>query len=214
MFAVNMVSRFMQNPTKQHSGAAKRILKYIAGTLGFGIWYTCSTKFKLQGYSDSDWASSLDNRRSTSRSVFTLGTSAITWYSKIQEIVALSTVEAEYVTTTSSTCQAIQLRRILSDFGLEQREATVIHCDNKSAIAIAKNPIQHGRMKHIELRFHFIRNLISDGSIDLNYCKTDDQVTDIMTKVLPVNKHMSFRSSLGVCSFQTWGSVEELGATG
>ena len=90
----------------------------------------------------------------------------------------------------------------------------MIHCDNKSAIAIARNPIHHGRTKHIELRFHFIRNLISDGSIDLNYCKIDDQVTNIVTKAFPINKHMSFRSSLGVCSFQTRGSVEELGAAG
>lgn len=107
MFAINMMSRFMQNPTKQHSGPAKRILKYIAGTLEFGVWYTCSTKFKLQGYSDSDWVSSLDDKKSTSRSVFTLSTNAITWYSKKQEIITLLTAEAEYITATSLACQAI-----------------------------------------------------------------------------------------------------------
>ena len=173
-FPVSIVSRFMQNVSKHHYGATKRILKYVAGTLQFGIWYTNTSGFKLQGYTDSDWASSLDDRRSTSGSVFTLGSGAITWNSKKQEIIALSTTKAEYVAATSSACQTIWLRRLIADFNQEQREATHIYCDNKSTISIARNPTHHGRTKHIDIRFHFIWNLISTSSIALIYCTTDD----------------------------------------
>lgn len=115
-FSVGIVSRFMNYPTRHHYGAAKRILRYIAGTLNFGIWYNQVSDFKLVGYTDSDWASSLDDRKSTSGNIFNLRSGAVTWSSKKQATTALSTSEAKYVAATSSACQAVWSRRLLADF--------------------------------------------------------------------------------------------------
>lgn len=145
VFSVGMVSRFMHSPTKHHLGAAKRILRYVAGTMDYGIWYSQVSIFKLFGFTDSDWAGSLDDRRSTSGNIFTLGSGAITWSSKKQATAALSYSGAKYVAAASSTCQALWLRRLLADFSQEQEGATDIFCDNKAAIAMTKNPVYHGR---------------------------------------------------------------------
>ncbi|KAG6433701.1 hypothetical protein SASPL_105316 [Salvia splendens] len=118
-FVVGMVSRFMHNPTRQHFGPAKRILRYVAGTQSFGIWYSNVAEFELVGFTDSDWAGSVDDRRSTSGFVFNLGSGAVTWSSKKQGVTTLSTAEAEYVDATSSACQGVWLRRLLADFEQE-----------------------------------------------------------------------------------------------
>jgi len=133
-FSVGVVSRFMQQPSKVHYGAAKRILRYIAGTLDYGIWYSNTNNFRLCGYTDSDYGSSLDDRRSVSANVFTLGSGAVTWSSKKQATTTLSTSEAEYIAATSATCQAVWLRRVLADLQQVQKGATEIFCDNKKTI--------------------------------------------------------------------------------
>lgn len=125
-FPVSMVSRYMHNPTRQHLGAAKRILRYVAGTLKFGIWYTRVLDFKLVGFIDSDWAGCLDDRKSTSGNFFTLGSGAITRSSKKQETVALSSSEAEYAAATATARQALFLQKLLSDFDVQQTEATLL----------------------------------------------------------------------------------------
>ena len=114
-FSVGVVSRFMSNPSKQHYGAAKRILRYIIGTLNYGIWYTQVRDFKLVGFTNSDWATSADDRRSTSGNMFGFGSSAVTWCSKKQSIITLSIAKAEYVAATTAACQCIWLRRMLCD---------------------------------------------------------------------------------------------------
>lgn len=207
-FSVGMVSRFMHNPSRQHFGAAKRLLRYIAGTQDFGIWYSNVADFKLIGFTDSDWAGSLDDRRSTSGYVFTFGSGAVSWSSKKQAVTALSTTEAEYVAAASSACQATWLRRLIADLDQEQNEATEILCDNSSAIAITKNPTMHGRTKHIDIRFHFIRDLVADGLITLKFCSTHEQMADIFTKSLTYDKHVKFRAQLGVCNYESRESVE------
>jgi len=118
-FFVGVISRFMQQPSKVHYGATKRVMRYIAGTLEYSIWYSKTSNFKLFGFTDSDWTSSIDDRRSVSVNVFTLGLGAITWSSKKQATPALSTSEAEYVAATSAACQAIWLRRVLTDLQQE-----------------------------------------------------------------------------------------------
>jgi hypothetical protein len=208
-FVVGVISRFMQQPSKVHYGAAKRVLRYIAGTLEYGIWYSKVPDFKLCGFTDSDWASSLDDRRSVSANVFTLGSGVVTWSSKKQATTALSTTEAEYIAAASAACQAVWLRRMLADLQQDQQGATEIFCDNKSTISIARNPAFHGRTKHIELRHHFIRELIAEGKITLKYCSTQEQLADILTKALSKEKFCYFRELLGVCSFESRGSVEE-----
>ncbi|KAL0551706.1 hypothetical protein IC582_010795 [Cucumis melo] len=114
-YSIGVISRFMRRPSRDHFGIAKRVMRYIAGTIEYGIWYSKVSDFKLCGFTDSDWASSLDDRRSVSANVFTLGLGVITWSSKKQAIVALSSSEAEYAATTSATCQTIWLRRMLTE---------------------------------------------------------------------------------------------------
>eukprot|EP00253_Pinus_taeda_P015362 PITA_15362 len=139
MYAVSLISRFMERPKEAHWQAAKRILRYVKGTKMFGILYNVSEHSDLVGYTDSDWAGSVDDRKSTSGYVFHMGSGAISLASKKQSIVALSTTEAEYVAATAAACQAVWIRRMLRSLGQEQAKATVIFCDNSSAIALSKN---------------------------------------------------------------------------
>ncbi|CAL5390436.1 unnamed protein product [Camellia sinensis] len=208
-FSVGMISRFMQHPSKLHFGAAKRVLRYIAGTMDYGIWYAKVFNFKLCGFTDSNWASSLDDRRSISANVFTLGSGVITWSSKKQATVALSSSEAEYVAATSAACQAIWLRRILAELQQRQEGATEIFCDNKTTIFMTKSPAFHSRTKHIDMRLHFIRDLVAKEEVTLKYCTTHEQLADILTKSLSKEKFFYFRAFLGVCNFESRGSVEE-----
>ena len=185
-------------------------MRYIAGALSYGLYYTQVEDCKLRGFTDSNWAGSVEDRRSTSGNMFSIGSATITWSPNWQEITALSTTEAEYISATSSACQVVWLRKLLSDIGQEQKGATDIYYDNKSAIALTKNPIQHWRTKHIDIRFHFIRNLVSDGSKAVKFCHTEDQVANIFTKVLSGKKHSYFRMKLGVCNFELRACVERI----
>ncbi|KAM1349822.1 hypothetical protein EV1_003832 [Malus domestica] len=198
MYAASLLSRFMHKPTCIHYGAAKRILRYIQGTLDFGIMYERNVKPKLYGFCDSDWGGSVDDLKSTSGYTFTLGTGVFSWASKKQKSVALSTAEAEYVSASIATSQVVWLRRIMQDFGEKQESATHILCDNKSAIAMSKNPVCHGKSKHIALKHHYIRGAVEDKEVDVVYCKTEDQVTDIFTKALPKDRFIYLRELLGV----------------
>ena len=148
------------------------ILRYVKGTKRFGILYIASEYSDLIGYTDSDWVGSVDDRKSTSGYVFHMGSGAISWASKKQSIVALSTAEAEYVAATAAACQAVWMRRMLRSLGQEQAKATVIFCDNSSAIALSKNSVFHKRTKHIDTRFHYIRELVNNGEIVLEHCRT------------------------------------------
>ncbi|XP_052478944.1 uncharacterized protein LOC105801393 [Gossypium raimondii] len=152
---------------------------------------------RLCGFTESDWASSLDDRRSVSANVFTLGSRVTTWSSKKQATAALSTSEAEYIAATSAACQAIWLRRVLADLQHEKKGATKIFCDNKATITMTKNPTFHGRKKHIGICYHFIRDLVAKEEITLEYCSTQDQLTDVPTKSLPKEKFCYFRALLG-----------------
>lgn len=154
--SVGIVSRFMEEPVHSYWKALKRILRYIQGTVSYGLFYSKAEDYKLVGYSDSDWCGDIDDRKSTSGYVFFMGDTAFTWFSKKQPIVTLSTCEAEYVAASGCVCHAIWLRNLLSKMELKQLGATVIHVDNKSAIELAKNPVNHERSKHIDVRFHFI----------------------------------------------------------
>ncbi|KAI5323652.1 hypothetical protein L3X38_032724 [Prunus dulcis] len=196
--AVSVVSRFMSDPSNHHFAAVKRILRYIQGTKGYGIRYTQEKKAHLVGYTDSDWAGAIDDRKSTSGHVFFLGSKVISWSSKKQSTVALSTTEAEYISATSAACEAVWIRRILADLRQEQNTPTKLYCDNMSTIAMTKNPVFHSRSKHIELRHHFIRKLVEDGEIELKFCGTDEQIADVFTKALPREKFYYFRERLNV----------------
>ncbi|KAK2989938.1 hypothetical protein RJ640_013862 [Escallonia rubra] len=187
LFGVGLISHYMEAPTVTHMKAAKRILHYFKGTIEFGLFYSPSNNFKLSAYCDSDWAGDLDDRKSTTGFVFYMGDTTFTGSSKKQPIVTLSTCEAEYVASTSCVCKAIWLRFLLRELHLPQKESTEIFVDNKSAIALAKNPVFHDRSKHINTRYHYIRECIIEKGVELKYVKSQDQVADIFTKPLKIH---------------------------
>lgn len=200
MYAVCLISRYMEKPTDVHLQAAKRILRYLKGTADLGIFYKKNVSDELIAYADSDYAGDVDDRKSASGYVFLLGTGAISWSSKKQPVVTLSTTEAEFFAAASCACQGVWLRRIIGNLGHSQDGCTTIFCDNTSTIKLSKNPIMHERSKHIDVRFHFLRELAKDGVIELVYYSTRDQVSDILTKPLKVDTFLKLRSLLGLCS--------------
>ncbi|KAK9750670.1 hypothetical protein RND81_02G212500 [Saponaria officinalis] len=202
MNAVSMVSRYMESPKETHLLAAKRILRYLRGTTDFGLFYCKGAKSELFGFCDSDYAGDLDDRKSTSGYAFMLGSATISWCSKKQPIVTLSTTEAEFVAAATCASQALWLRNILEELQFKQKYSTKLFCDNSSAIKLSKNPGFHGKCKHIDVRYHFLRNLSKEGVIDLVFCKSTDQVADIFTKPLTVDSFEKFRKLLGVCTMQ------------
>eukprot|EP00253_Pinus_taeda_P022162 PITA_22162 len=159
----------------------------------------------LVGFTDSDWAGGPDDRKSTAGYVFTLGSGPITWACKKQAAISLSSAEAEYRGAVEASKEALWLRQILSEFGFEQQHPTTLWCDNQSAIQLCKDPVQHQRSKHIELHMHFIRKLIHDHVLEVQYCSTDDQVADIFTKALTEAKFTKLRYMLGVQEVVTKG---------
>ncbi|GAU13723.1 hypothetical protein TSUD_348270 [Trifolium subterraneum] len=172
---------------------------YLKGSLDFGILYKTNCELTLEGWSDSDYAGDLDDRKSTSGYVFMIGSSPISWSSKKQAIVTLSTTEAEYVSAASCACQAIWLRRILEQLK-QPHGCTTIRCDNSSSIKLSKNSVMHGRCKHIDVRYHFLRDLVKENVIKLIHCNTQDQMADIMTKALKLDLFSDLRNRLGICS--------------
>ncbi|GAU37106.1 hypothetical protein TSUD_278930 [Trifolium subterraneum] len=203
-YSICLVARFMDRPTDIHVAAVKRIMRYLKGTLTDGIMYkhTSNKNIELVGWSDSDYAGDVNDRKSTSGYVFMLGTGAIAWSSKKQPIVTLSTTEAEYVAAAVCACQSIWLKAVLSHMKRPQNQAIVIHCDNSSSIKLSKNPVMHGRCKHIDVRFHFLRNLTKDGMVEMKHCKSQDQLVDIMTKPLKLESFLKLKEGLGMRSAQ------------
>ena len=210
-FAVSKVAKFCSDPDKCHWIAVKRILRYLNGTRDLGLLYAVSVEGQeCFGYSDSDWAGDLDDRKSTSGYIFMLCGAGISWRSKKQASVALSTAEAEYIALSGAVQEAIWLRQLTLELssGDVPKGATVIHEDNQSAISLAKNPQFHGRAKHIDIRHHFVREKVNDGTIELNYCRTDDMVADMLTKGLNTANFQRLRKMAGVTSIPTHFSLK------
>jgi hypothetical protein len=200
MYVNNLVSRFMESPKDSHWKMEKMILRYVAGTLNFCSWYTQYDDNHLSGYTDNDFAGSLDDRKITSGHVFHLGMNLISWASKKQPIVSISSTEVEYVIATSTSCQVEWLRRILNDMSHTEKEPTPIFCDNTSTIALSKNHVFHKKSKHIDTRFHFIRKLVNNGDIELQFCGSRNQLADIFTKPLGKSVFDFQRQHLGIIS--------------
>jgi hypothetical protein len=200
MYATSLVSRFMESPKDSHWKMEKRILRYVVGTLNFGLWYTKSDSNQLSGYTDSDFVGNLYDRKSTSGHAFHLGSNLISWASKKQPIVSISSAEAEYAAATSTACQAVWMRRILKDMSHIEKDPTPIFCDNTSAIALSKNHEFHKKNKHIDTRFHFIHELVNNGDIALQFCGSQDQLADIFTKPLGKSVFDFQRQHLGIIS--------------
>ena len=152
----------------------------------------------MKVYADADWAGDIDDRHSTSGNACIMANGAVSWMSKKQPVVALSTAEAEYVSLCFATQEAIWLRQLLTDIGQPPADATVIWEDNQAAISLAKNPVSHARTKHIDTRYHFIREEVQNGVIALKYIPTKQMVADILTKPLAKTLFMELRHALGL----------------
>ncbi|GAU29997.1 hypothetical protein TSUD_160820 [Trifolium subterraneum] len=197
-YSVCLIARYMDKPTEIHSAAAKRILRYLKGSISLGVLYKRGKNQELVGWTDSDYAGDSDDRKSTSGYVFKFGSSAISWSSKKQPIVTLSTTEAEFVVAASCACQAIWLKKVMNQLGQKQEKCTVVYCDNSSSIKLSKNPVMHGRCKHIDVRYYFLRDLVKDGILEMKHCSTIEQLADVMTKALKLETFCKFRQELGM----------------
>jgi hypothetical protein len=198
-FAMCILSQHSTAPGPAHLSALKRVYHYLSATKDFVLEFNGNTKDKqLVGYVDSDWASDPIDRKSVTGYVFLMNGAAISWGSKKQPTVALSSTEGEYMASAQSTREAVWLRQLLTDIGQKTSTPTTLFIDNQSAIAIARNPTFHARSKHIEVRHHFVREKLADNTINLEYIPTNDQVADILTKGLPVVKHDKFRTAMGL----------------
>ena len=202
-FPVGMVSRFMEKPTALHLSATKRILRYVKGTLSYGLVYTKSRgDYLLTGFSDRDFGGNIDDRKSTGGMAFYLNESLITWVLQKQHCVALSSCEAAFMAATAAACQGIWLQKLLSQVSEVLPGPVMLYIDNKSAIDLTKNPVFHGRSKHIDIRYHFIRECVEQGSIIVKHIKTEEQRADVLTKALHITKFEQMRKLLGVKDLQ------------
>ena len=185
--AVGVVSKFSSKSSEAHLTAVKRIYRYLKGSLDVTLKYKKSGDAQLIGYTDADYAGDLDDRHSISGNLFLMSGGPVSWFSKKQPIVTLSTAEAEYmyVALSTATQEATWIRQLLSDFHVPLEQATIIMEDNQGAICITRNPVTRTRTKHIDIRYHYIREALARGTINLQYCPTETMVADILTKPLP-----------------------------
>uniref|UniRef100_A0AAV1U725 Reverse transcriptase Ty1/copia-type domain-containing protein n=1 Tax=Peronospora matthiolae TaxID=2874970 RepID=A0AAV1U725_9STRA len=191
-FAVGYVSRFMENPQEEHWVAVKRIFRYLQGTKTHGICYKPSARIDFRGYSDADWAGDLTDRKSTSGYTFMLLGAPVSWGSKKQPSVSLSTTEAEYIALSLAIQEGKWIHRLLCEIVMaanEEGPELMIHEDNQSCIKMTKNPVNHGRAKHIDIKYHHIRDEVKRGEVKLKYCETAVMLADIMTKGLHGPRH-------------------------
>ncbi|CAM8887237.1 unnamed protein product [Rhodiola kirilowii] len=181
-----------------HLLQVKRIIKYVCRIIDFGVWYTEDTNPHLVGYCDVDWAGNTKDWKSTSGGCFFMGKNLVSWFSRKQNSISLSTAEAEYIAAGSCCTQLLWMKQMLSEYGVKQKEM-ILYCDNMSAISISKNPVQHSRTKHIDIRHHFIRELVEQKVVTPTHVTTDKQLADIFTKPLDAAQFETLRSSLGLC---------------
>ena len=188
-FAVQTLSQFSSRPSNTHWTAVKHVFRYLKGTTDVGITYSGNTNLELIGFSDADWAQSQADRRSVSGYAFKLADGTVSWSSKKQPTVALSTMEAEYIALSHAAKEAIWLRRLLTELGVISDSPTLVLTDNQSAIAFAHDNQFHARSKHIDIRHHFIRERIDSGDIEVRHCASEDNCADMLTKALAKPTH-------------------------
>lgn len=198
-FAVNLLSRFANNPGRAHWNALKHTLAYVKATLDYGITYFHHSSLHPFGYVDSDYAGDVDARRSTEGHIFFVGGGPVSWTSKRQETVALSTVEAEYMAFTRATQQAIWLDKFMCEIGLKQERPTNVFGDNTGAIANTQNNKNHRRTKHIDVKHHFIKETALMGMVAFPYVCSAENLADILTKSLPKDAVTYSCEEMGLC---------------
>ncbi|KAH9704464.1 Integrase catalytic domain-containing protein [Citrus sinensis] len=202
MFSVCLCARFQSCPKESHMLAVKRIFRYLIGTINLGLWYPRGTHIDLTCYSDADFAGYKVDRKSTSGTCHFLGHSLVSWFSKKQNSVALSTTEAEYIAAGSCCAQILWMKQTLRDYGIKLDQIPIL-CDNTSAINLSKNPIQHSRNKHTEIRHHFLRDHVQKGDVVIKFVSTENQLADIFTKPLSEEHFIKIRHELGMMNVES-----------
>ena len=202
-YAVGVLSQFMHDPRVVHQQAAHKVLAYLKSTIGMGLSYKRGESLGMQIYTDAEYAGSIDDRRSTSGYGCLVGGNLITWRSQKQNVVARSNAEAEFRAMAVVICEGIWVRSILQDLGVFEEKPILLCCDNESAISIAHDPVQHNRIKHIEVDRHFIKEKLEAGMFRSEYVSSLNQLADILTKGLPTSIFEKLRSNLGMSNIDS-----------
>nr|GEX60086.1 zinc finger, CCHC-type [Tanacetum cinerariifolium] len=197
-YSVGLLSRSMQEPREQHMKAIRQVLRYVQGTKDHGITYKHNGGNKIHGYSDSSYGVNTQEGKGTTGIIFYYGESPISWSTQKQTTVALSSCESEFIVATTATTQALWLKRLLSKLTQSQEEKVIIQVDNKSTIALMKNPVFHGRSKHIDTKYHFIRECVEREDIQVEFVSGEYQKADILTKALSKIKFLTMRQLIGL----------------
>jgi len=197
-YSVHILSRFMHEPRQPHMAAALRVVRYLKSAPGQGLLLHSNNSLHLRAFCDSDWAGCPVTRRSTTGYCVFLGNSLISWRTKRQKTVSLSSAEAEYRAMTGTCCELTWLRHLLTDLHMPISDPVTFHCDNQAALHIAKNPVFHKRTRHIEMDCHFIRDKILRGEIATQYVISSQQLADVFTKALGKKKFKQLMCKLGV----------------
>lgn len=196
-FSVNMVSQFLQQPTNEHFQAVKRLLRYVKGTLHFGISFNRGDS-SLVGYSDADWARCTETRRSTYGYSIFIGPNLVSWSAKKQPTVARSSCESEYRAMANTAAELVWVTQLLRELRFPQSARPLLFCDNNSVVFLTQNPVAHKRAKHIDIDYHFVRELVSSGKLSTRFIPSNLQIADIFTKSLARPLFTLFRSKLRV----------------
>jgi hypothetical protein len=200
MKEIGQVARFQATPKQSHVLAVKRIFRYLKGTKEFRLWYPKGKYLSLITYIDADWVGCIDDRRSTNGAMFYLGECLVSCLSKKKSSISLSTVEEEYIASTTCCTQVLWMKQTLTNIQVEYDEPIPIYCYNTSAINISKNPMMHSKMKHIPIKYHFLREQVAEKNIRVEYVGRKEQVVDIFTKPLRRESFEYLRQRLGVIS--------------
>ena len=210
-FSVNQLCQFMHSPTSAHWTAAKRVLRYLKGTIEHGLSFSHSS-LQLTAFCDSDWAGNPDDRRSTTGFGIFLGSCLVSWSAKKQMVVARSSTEAEYRAMAVTTADLYWIRMLLQDLHVPLASPPTLWCDNVGALALASNPVFHARTKHIEVDYHFIREKVANKDMSIWFISTGDQIADIFTKGLSTTRFSFLRAKLLVipCPISLRGAVKEI----
>jgi Reverse transcriptase (RNA-dependent DNA polymerase) len=200
-YAVGVASQFMHFRSKEHMDLVIRIVKYLKGSPGRGILFKSHGHLDIMGYLDADWPGSNTDRRSTSGYFTFVGGNLVTWKSKKQNVVALSSAKAEFRAMSKDICELLWLRKLLKELGYSSCKEISLFCDNKAAIAIAQNPIQHDRTKRIEIDQHFIKENLETKTINFPFVKSGQQLADILTKAVQSKSFREVLDKLGMFDF-------------
>ena len=196
-YVTNCLARHVTCPGPNHVATAKRVLRYLQGTKHYGITLgRCSEKL-IQGFCDANFANCEVSRRSTTGYVFTCYGSLVSWQTKLQTTVAVSTTEAEYMAASAAAKEALYLRKILNDVGFGPQQVT-IYCDNQGAVNLTKNALTVSRTKHVDIAHHFVRNCVNRGELCFKYIQTEEQLADFLTKALGPSKLRSVLKRLAL----------------